>query len=232
MATSGQMQGNRLSIGGNGDQFIFVNWQLAGQNIAGNYSTINWQAYFHFNRADAQLDNGYVDGGGGRRWTNGGRVYNYTGNFSTKDIGLASGSFNVGHDGAGNASFGIGAGISVYQTGNSSGSQSWSLPTIPRNANITQFYADNVTDESIRINWAADSNIDYVSWWSSQIDGGAHHDIPVGGSGLFQISRNNLRSDTQYDFRVAVRRADSGLWTESGTLYATTLSQSNFLMLL
>lgn len=232
MATSGRMEGNRISIDSYGGQYFFINWQLAGQSIEGNYSVINWQAYFHFQGADAQLDNGLVDAAGARRWTNGGRVYNYTGNFSTKDIGLASGQFTVGHDGAGNGSFGIGGGIDVYQSGRSQGSQGFSLPTIPRYANITQFYPDNVTDESIRINWAADSNIDYVSWWSSQIDGGAHHDIPVGGSGLFQISRNGLVSNQQYDFRVAVRRADSGLWTESGTLYATTLSQSNFLMLL
>ena len=233
MATSGRMEGNRLNIGGNGDQYFFVNWQLAGQDVGGNYSIINWQAYMHFNRADAQLDNGYVDGGGGRRWTNGGRVYNYTGNFSTKDIGIASGQFTVGHDGAGNASFGIGGGISVYGSGRTEGGASWDLPTIPRYANIDGFNIEFVTDEAIRFAWHADRGVDYVSWWSPQIDGGAHHDEYVGNSqGWFVKEIHNLRSDSQYDIKVAVRAAASGLWTESGTASRVTASQSNFLMLL
>ena len=233
MATSGQMQGSHLNIGGNGGQYFFINWQLAGQDIGGNYSVINWQAYMHFNRADAQLDNGYVDGGGARRWTNGGRIYNYTGNFSTKDIGLASGQFTVGHDGAGNGSFGIGGSVGVYQTGNSGGSQGWSLPTIPRYANIDGFNIDFVTDEAIRFSWHADRGVDYISWWSDQIDGGAHHDEYVGNSqGWFTKELHNLRSNRQYSIRVAVRNAASGLWMESNVAYRVTKGQSSFIAFL
>lgn len=232
MATSGTIQGNGVNIGGNGGNYFFINWQLAGQDINGNYSVINWQAYFHYNGADAQLDNGFVDAAGARRWTNGGRIYNYQGNFSTRNLALASGSFNVGHDGAGNGSFGIGGSVVVFGSGSSGASQGFSLPTIPRYANITTFYLDNVTDASLRINWGADANCDYVSWWSNAYDGGIHHDIPVSGSGLFQISLNNLVSDRDYDVRVAVRRADSGLWTESGTATTRTAVQANMFLLL
>lgn len=233
MATSGQMQGNHLNIGGNGGQYFFINWQLAGQNVGGNYSVINWQAYMHFNRADAQLDNGLVDAAGARRWTNGGRVYNYAGNFTTRDLGLASGSFTVGHDGAGNASFGIGGGIDVYQTGRSQGSAGWSLPTIPRYANIDGFNIDWTTDEAIRFAWHADRGCDYISWWSPQIEGGVHHDQYVGNSqGWFIKEIYNLPSETQHNIYVAVRNSASGLWTTAGPAAATTKSQANFLMLL
>ena len=233
MATSGRMEGNRVSISGYGGQYFFINWQLAGQDVNGNYSVINWQAYMHFQGADAQLDNGFVDGGGARRWTNGGRVYNYAGNFSTRDLGLASGSFVVGHDGSGNGSFGLGGGIDVYQSGRTQGSASWGLPTIPRYANIDGFNIDWVTDEAIRFAWHADRGCDYISWWSSQIDGGAHHDEYVGFSqGWFVKELYNLPSEKQYDIYVAIRNAASGLWSTAGPAYATTNSQSNFLMLL
>lgn len=108
------------------------------------------------------------------------------------------------------------------------GGNTW-MPHINRYAGITGYTLDQITDTSIRLNWNADANVDYISWWSSKIDGGAHHDIPTSGSGTWRITPTNLKSDTQYDFKVAVRRQDSGLWTESGTLYATTLGQNNFL---
>ena len=136
MATSGRMQGNSISISGYGGQYYFIDWQMTGQNIGGNYSSINWQAYFHFQTADAQLDNGNADLNGGR-WSNGGRVKNYAGTFTTRNHQVASGSFDLGHNSAGAQNINVGGGIAVYQSGYSSGWQSWSLPTIPRNASIT-----------------------------------------------------------------------------------------------
>lgn len=145
MATSGTMNGNGLTVGGQGNQHFFINWQLAGQNIGGNYSTINWQAYMHFQGADAQLDNGVANLGGATRWANGGRVYNYAGNFSTRDLLLASGSFNIGHNSDGNQTLGVDGGVTVYQTGRTQGSAAWGLPTIPRHAVMN--WANDFNDE-------------------------------------------------------------------------------------
>ena len=136
MATSGRMQGNSLNIGGNGGQYYFIDWSLSGQNIGGNYSSISWSAYFHYNNADAQLDNGNANLSGSR-WSNGGRVKNFAGTFTTRNHKVAGGSFNLGHNSAGAQNISVSGGIDVYQTGRSSGSASWSLPTIPRNAKIT-----------------------------------------------------------------------------------------------
>jgi len=136
MATSGRMQGNSLNIGGQGSQYYFIDWSMSGQSISGNYSSISWSAYFHYNNADAQLDNGNANLSGSR-WSNGGRVKNYAGTFTTRNHKVAGGSFNLGHNSAGAQNISVSGGIDVYQTGRSSGSSSWSLPTIPRNASIT-----------------------------------------------------------------------------------------------
>lgn len=131
-----RMTGNHISIGGNGGQYFFIDWQLAGQDVTNNYSAINWQAYFHYNSADAQLDSG-IAGLSGTRWDNGGRVKNFEGRFVTRDVILASGSFNIGHNADGTQGISVSGGVSAYQSGRSAGSQWFGLPTIPRNSQVT-----------------------------------------------------------------------------------------------
>jgi hypothetical protein len=220
--------GNFVSISGGLGARIRIETQLAGQNYGGNYSTINYQVYIDFNGSDAQLDGGWVQSSAGVHYNNGGRVYNYAGNFSNHTILMNNGSFNIGHDGAGNGSYGMNAHVAVYQSGTTTASGSEGLPTIPRYASITAFYIDNVTDTSFRFNWNSSDNVDYISWWSSAYDGGGHHDTPAGGTGTFSITLSSLPSERTFDVAVAVRRADSGLWTSSGTLYAVTGSQNGF----
>lgn len=136
MATNGSMQGNHIAIGGRGGQFFHIDWQLASQSIANNTSTINWQAKFHYNLADAQLDNGSASLSG-TRWSNGGRVRNYGGSFTTRSVTLASGSFTIGHNSNGTRSLAVSGGVTAWQSGRSAGSQSFNLPTIPRNSQVT-----------------------------------------------------------------------------------------------
>ena len=206
-----------------------VEWQLAGQEVGNNRSLINWQAYTDFVNSDAQLDGGVVNTSVGTVWNNGGRVYNYTGNFASKTIGHASGSFWVGHGGDGVAFMEMNGGISIYQSGRSDcPTGRWQLPTIPRYAGFLYHHFDWATDAAIRFAWHADRGCDYVSWWSPQIDGGAHHDIYVGNSaGWFIIEQHNLRSNAQYDVKVAIRNAASGLWSESPWMTTFTGNQNN-----
>lgn len=227
---SGRMQGNSINIGGNGGNFFFIDWQLAGQDIGGNFSRINWQAYFHYNQADAQLDNGYVDAHGARRWTNGGRIKNFQSQFTTRDFAIASGTFDVGHDAAGNGSFGIGGAVTAFNSGTSGGSQGFGLPNIPRYANITSFNTSEVTDTSFRINVQTDANCNFLQY--SLEDGVGWRDQFGGNFSSYSFTLSNQPSDFTRNLRVRVRRADSGLWTESGVISVRTLSQTNFLMLL
>ena len=221
--------GNPVYVSGGYYAQYRTEWQLAGQNVSGNYSTINWQTYVDFYGCDAELDNGSTNANVGTVWYNGGRVYNYAGNFSNHTVTCASGSFNVGHDGSGNCTLSMSGSISVYGSGTSSGSGSWGLPQIPRYANIDGFNINYTTDQALEFAWHADRSCDYITWWSSAYDGGGHHDQYVGGGqGWWTIDLSSLRSDTTYDITVAVRNAASGLWTQSGTQYPTTKHQNNY----
>ena len=153
MATSGRMQGNSLTIGGQGSQYYFIDWSMSGQSISGNHSSISWNAYFHYTNADAQLDNGNANLSGSR-WSNGGRVKNFAGTYTTRNHHVAGGSFNLGHNSAGAQNISVSGGIDVYQTGRSSGSQSWSLPTIPRNASITGGSSTINDTQNPTLNWS------------------------------------------------------------------------------
>ena len=134
MATDGNWRANGVSH----DNHFFINWQLASQDVANNRSLINWQAYAHFNQSDSQLDNGFVNSNIGGQWSNGGRVKNYQGIFTTRNHHLASGSFWIGHRADGNQEVQFSGGISFYGFGRSEGTSGvWSLPTIPRASNPT-----------------------------------------------------------------------------------------------
>lgn len=140
MASSGYYRANGITVGSKADNHIFLNWSVAAQEVGNNRSLISWEAYAHFNNADSQLDNGDVWCNVGTLWDVGGRVKNFDGNYTTRNVGLASGSFWIGHDGAGNAQVQFGAGITFFDAGRSEAvSEVWSLPTIPRHGDITNF---------------------------------------------------------------------------------------------
>lgn len=204
-----QEQGNNRSL---------VRYNAWVEQVGGSaYSVNNPSASGSTNK------NGQVDGRGGGISLNGAGQRKYLA--QNEDLW-------VYHNGSGDATAYFDAGwdmkLSSYGYGTASTGGTMGMPHINRYANITAFYFATVTDTLITFNWNADATCDYVSWWSPQIEGGAHHDIPVSGAGTFSISRDNLASGTYYEVRVAVRRADSGLWTESGTISTTTGAQNNF----
>ena len=177
-------------------------WDLSGPSWSGN-------------------TNGNVQGGG--------FAYDFRGN----DNQVYLGTFDtwVYHDGSGNATIGWSISVNMANspyltTGSESGS--FTCTHIDRYANIDGFNINDVTDEWVEFAWHADNPCDYISWWSVAYDGGGHHDIPASGQGWWTIDLHNLNSGTTYDITVAVRRADSGLWTDSGTQYPTTAIQNNF----
>lgn len=225
------MQGNSINIGGNNGNFYFIEWQLATpQSIANNTSTINWQAYMHYNSADAQLDNGYATLGGAVRYSNGGRVYNFASNYTTRDMFITSGSFTVSHDGVGNYTLSVYGGITAYLNNRTEGSASWALPTIPRYASITGFTRTPITDVAFTVNVSVsdtcdllETNLDGAGYVTSFSGDYTSKSVVIGG---------NLTSGITHTIQVRVRRKDSQLKTESSTVNVTTLSQNNFFGLL
>lgn len=225
-ATSGTMQGNSLSISGYSPQYYFINWQLASQNIANNTSTINWQNYFHFTLADAELTNGSAVLGGATRWSNGGQVKPYQGNFTTRDYAITSGSFTVTHNADGTYTLGVSGAISI-PGGTSSGSASWALPTIPRYATISSLTYTPITDVGFTINVTTDVTCDLLEY---SLDNGSNY--TTGFSGDFTsktITLSDKPSDTTYQVIVRVRRKDSQLKTTSSMTSITTGTQNNFM---
>lgn len=185
--------GNFVSISGGFGVRMRIETQLAGQNIAGNYSTINYQAYADFNGADAQLDGGWVQSSAGVHYNNGGRVYNYAGNFSNHTVTMNTGSFNIGHDNAGNGSYGMNAHVTAYGSGTTTASGSEGLPTIPRAATLTGLSMDGggiaATDEGpywVEFNNPAGSD---VRVFMETLDGGV---VRVYTSGANAGSRFNF----------------------------------------
>ena len=142
--------GNTVVPGGSGCR-IRIETQLASQNVGGNYSVINYQVYIDFFGCDAQLDGGYVAWNGGVLYNNGGRVYNYAGNFSNHTVTMATGSFTVGHDANGNASYSMNAHVAVYQTGTTSASGSEGLPRLALAPSIAYNGADTIKPTTARL---------------------------------------------------------------------------------
>lgn len=201
-------------------------------NAAANTSTVRMDLFID---CDSTATNMFDLSGGSSYGANvngngaGGNFnYDFRGNRNT--ILLRTFDTVVGHDGAGNAVIGWSASANMnnspYATGaNISGTLG--LTHIDRAASITSFN-QNVSDSTLEFNWTSSDNVDYISWWSVAYDGGGHHDIPSSGTGPFSITLTNLKSETTYDVTVAVRRADSGVWTNSGTATPTTSKQNNY----
>lgn len=221
---SGEADGNHVIVSSPYYARVRINWQLASQNVGGNYSTINWQAYTDFVGCDAQLDNGYASSANvGTLWANGGRVYNYSGNFSNHTVTMATGTFNVGHDSNGNCTLQMGSAIVVYQSGTSTAAGSWNLPQIPRYANITSFTASSPTDQGFELFANTDVNANI----SFSIDGGASYSGGGSGTGANQTF-SNLISGHTYVCYVQAQNQASGLLSYAGPIDLTTLVQNNF----
>lgn len=229
----GTWVGNNIIVGGR-NSWIRIESQYAGSNQGGNYSTVNYQVWYDFFGNDAQLDGGWVESSAGVHYNNGGRVYNFANNFTNHSVLINNGSFNIGHDAAGNASYGMNAHIGVFQSGTSTASGSEGLPNIPRFAAITALYASPVTDVGFQINVNTDVACNFLQ--ISLEDGVGWRDITgatftawsqgVGVGGLLGVQ---LPSNTSYNFRARVRRADSGQWSESGVASVTTGAQAGFI---
>jgi len=221
---SGEINGNHVIVSSPYYAKIRIDWQLAGQNVGGNYSTINWQAYVDFVGCDAQLNNGSVGSNVGTLWSNGGTVYNYQGNFSNHTVTLATGSFNIGADGNGNTTLNLSGSISVYGSGTSSTSGSWNLPQIQRYSNITGFSVSNLTDEGFLLSATCDLSASTINF---SIDGGVTYS--GGGSGNSASQQfHNLISGHTYTCYAHTVNANSGLNAYSGALTPTTALQNNF----
>lgn len=99
------------------------------------------------------------------------------------------------------------------------GSTNMVCSQIPRYATSNQSL-NSKTETSIKMNWSSDNTIDYL--WYSKDNGSswAGVDVTDGTSGTYTIS--GLSANITYNIKTRVRRKDSQLTTDSGTLSVTT----------
>lgn len=102
---------------------------------------------------------------------------------------------------------------SYYPKGSISSSPK--LTTIPRYANFTNHRIASVGTHSVNVYWNADATCDAIQ---CSLNGGGWFDV----SGYPEYTIGGLSPNTSYSIRTRIRRQDSQLWTESGTIYATT----------
>lgn len=122
MASNGSFNTN--SYDGRHVQF---SWNVASQSVANNNTTINWSisavggssSWYRSNPTGVYINGNCV-------YYNGVRVQQYKGT-------IASGSYTIGHNSEGNASFSASVSSAIYSASvNCNGSGSWSLPQIAR----------------------------------------------------------------------------------------------------
>ena len=134
MANSGSFRTNGYNGGGYPDHYVF-SWSLASQSIEGNYSDINWSvvgAGGSSNGSYTNVKQKYVN-------VNGSQQYNETTTRTYNGTTPFSGTTRIYHNADGTGSFSASCGGAFYYYGsyNSTGSGSWSLPTIPRASSIS-----------------------------------------------------------------------------------------------
>ncbi len=201
MATSGSFRTYGYSDAGWPDHYVF-SWSLINQSIVGNYSDISWKVYgdgasngYNFTKVKEKYVtvNGSTQSNASIQDT-----YNGTTPFS--------GTTRIYHNSVGNGSFSASAGGAFFYYGsyNSTGSGSWDLPTIPREAKITS--APDFNDEqNPTINYTNilgnnASSLQACISLTGSADDIAYRDIPKTGISytfnLTNAERNILRNAT------------------------------------
>lgn len=197
--------------GNSGTNRSYVDYNVFCQSNGSGSIKANHQLYFQLNGNVIRNENIYV-------------------NVSSPNayIGIASGTIEVEHDYDGNKTISFGASIQANSYGvSSSVSGNFGLNNIPRYLSSINIYNNGTALNSVSIKWTCVPNRD---WTQYSLNGGGWTDAgdnvaSDGRSGTFSIG--GLQPNTTYSVRVRLRRADSGLWSESGTLYIATKNIAN-----
>lgn len=207
-----QIGTSTYTVFGNNELRLYAKYNY--QNIQGNYSNVTMQlrtialSGSYYSTQNHSNLNCYGDRG--TKYFDIGTV-----NTSSEKI-IGTWDFDLGHNENGTLSGSASASANVYGNINPSVTGSFELPTIPRQANITSYNATPIDEHTIRIDWDANANIDWVQY---SLNDGAW----TNASGKsFNIT--SLNEGTQYNVKIRIRRADSGMWTISGSLYPKTYS--------
>lgn len=202
---------------------FFVNWSST-TNVGGNYSDVIVSVYVSKSSASTSATYGSSDTS--VSVTDSGTQYENGLSFSVSPGGttlLFAKSYRVGHNSDGSKSIYIGVNVGGNIVG-ANGGATVSLDTIPRYLNSINIYNDGSTKDSISVRWTCDPARSYTQY---SLNGGDWIDAgdtvaSDSKSGTFVV--RGLNPDTEYSIKIRLKRADSGLWSESGTIKIKTLT--------
>jgi hypothetical protein len=196
---------------------VIGTWALLSQSIEKNESYIRLYLYGHYpgNSSTSSAGSSFSSFGilgtelytGSYRWYGGGNYYL----LGYKDITVvhsANGTFPATS---------VGFWANSYHISNQ---EKWgtipagAVATIPRYAKFTKHAVSSTTTTSVSVAWTADSTCDAVQY---SLNGGSW--VTTSGS-TYTIS--GLSPNTSYTVKTRIRRKDSQLWTESGSISAKT----------
>ena len=195
MASSGS-----FNTSGYSGRYLNFSWSVASQNIANNQTTINWT----LKGAGGPTNNWFKSGNfqvvidGAVVYSSATRINLYNGTV------VASGSYTITHNADGNRSFSASAQAGIYTVAvNCSGSGSWALPQIPRQATATGGTDFNDTQNpTIYYSNPAGNSVSSLQVCIASTNGQTiyvgYRDVSKTGTSytfpLTEAERNNLRS--------------------------------------
>lgn len=214
MAVKGSFSTNKI-----GNFYLKFSWERTGYDEAKSETYIKYELVAH-NTAGM-----YRSIWGRKLIVNGKTVYEKAAVAASEkayydgDI-VTSGTATITGNSEGNASFSASfeGGVGQYPNSNCTGSGSWTLDRLNRYASFTEHRIAGKSSSSITVTWGADKDIDYSEY---SLNGGNWTHAPAPP---YTIS--GLAPATQYTIKTRIKRADTQMWTESGTLTETTYART------
>lgn len=197
-------------------RYLTLSW-TATQSTSTNQSTVSWTLTANGGSSS------YYYTGPVTVVMNGVAVYSQTNRYAMYTGTVKTGTLVIDHDSDGTKSFTVTVRGAIYSASvNCTGSQTFTLNTIPRGASVTQSLA-SATENSIVIDFTTDAVVDYA-WYS--IDGGANYIGIWSGSatsGQYAVaSITPLSPGTTYPMRTKVKRKDTQTESVSSTMNVST----------